>query len=69
MKLNDMKMSVKLNLGFGFLLALIVLRLLRSASIRLTTFGGASTSGATTSRPSILARTPSGSAGISRTPS
>jgi REP element-mobilizing transposase RayT len=38
-----------------FLCALIVSRLLRSASMRFTTLGGASTSGATISRPSILA--------------
>src|SRR5262245_47567389 len=38
-----------------FLFALIESRLLRSASIRLTTLGGASISGATISRPSSLA--------------
>src|SRR5262249_19446970 len=38
-----------------FLPELIESRLLRSASIRLTTLGGASTSGATISRPSIFA--------------
>src|SRR5262249_31749255 len=38
-----------------FLFAEVESRLLRSASMRLTTFGGASISGATISRPSILA--------------
>src|SRR5262249_662150 len=38
-----------------FLPALTASRLFRSASIKLTTLGGASISGATTSRPSIFA--------------
>ena len=55
---GDWPEEARAALGTGagcFFDALIVSRLFRSASIKLTTLGGASGSGVTTSRPAILA--------------